>query len=169
VGEVAVTQAGSERLDELEPLWQAMHAHHRSVAGHLEEVAAFRSDEESWRRRRAHYERVLGEPDTFLLLAERDGRAVGCALVVVAGTEASIEVGERVADLDTLSVLPEERGRGLGGRLLDEVYAELRRRGIGELSLAVMEGNDDARRFYARRGLVPYLTFLIGPVPEDSP
>jgi GNAT superfamily N-acetyltransferase len=74
-----------------------------------------------------------------------------------------------VADLDTLSVLPEERGNGLGGRLLDEAYAELRRRGIGELALAVMEGNDDARRFYARRGLVPYLTYLIGPVPPAAP
>ena len=63
-----------------------------------------------------------------------------------------------MADLDTFSVLPEERGRGLGGRLLDEVYAELRRRGIGELALAVMEGNDDAVRFYERRGLIPYLT-----------
>jgi ribosomal protein S18 acetylase RimI-like enzyme len=169
VGEVVITRAGDERVDDLEPLWQAMHAHHRAVAGHVEEVAAFRSPGNSWRRRRAHYERVLAEPDTFLLLAERDGRAVGCALVVVGGTEASIEVGERVADLDTLSVLPEERGQGLGGLLLDEVYAELRRRGIRELSLAVMEGNEDALRFYARRGLVRYLTFLIGPVPEESP
>ena len=110
-----------------------------------------------------------GAPAHLLLLAERDGRAVGCALVVVGGTEASIEVGEHVADLDTLSVLPEERGLGLGGRLLEEVYAELRRRGIGELSIAVMEGNDDARRFYARRGVVPYLTFLIGRVPPEAP
>jgi ribosomal protein S18 acetylase RimI-like enzyme len=169
VGDVAIRRAGPERIDELEPLWQAMHAHHRSVAGHLAAVAPFRSPEDSWRRRCAHYERVLAEPDTFLLLAEREGRPVGCALVVVKGTEASLEVGERVADLDTLSVLPEERGRGLGGRLLDEVYDELRRRGIRELALAVMEGNDDAVRFYERRGLVPYLTYMIGPVPQESP
>ncbi|HXV32865.1 MAG TPA: GNAT family N-acetyltransferase [Gaiellaceae bacterium] len=167
MGEVEIVGAGPERLDDLEPLWQAMHAHHESVAGHLEAVAPFRSPEDSWRRRRAHYERVLADPETFLLLAERDGRAVGCALVLVKGTEASLEVGERVADLDTLSVLPEERGRGLGGRLLDAVDAELRRRGIGELSLAVMVGNDDAVRLYERRGLVPYLTFLIGPVPPE--
>jgi len=168
VGDVAITRAGAERIDDLEPLWQAMHAHHRSVAGHLEAVAPFRSPEESWRRRRAHYERVLAEPDTFLLLAERNGRAVGCALVLVTGTQASLEVGERVADLDTFSVLPDERGQGLGGRLLDEVYAELRRRGIGELALVVMEGNDDAVRFYERRGLIPYLTFMIGPVPPEA-
>jgi ribosomal protein S18 acetylase RimI-like enzyme len=167
VDEVEIRLAGPERLDDIEPLWQAMHAHHRSVAGHLAAVAQFRSPEESWRRRRAHYERVLAEPETFLLLAEREGRPVGCALVLITGTEATLEVGERVADLDTISVLPEERGRGLGGRLLDAVYGELRSRGIGELALAVMEGNDDAVRFYERRGLVPYLTFMIGPVPPE--
>lgn len=160
--------AGAERLEDLEPLWRALHAHHRSVAGHLTAVAPFRSEEESWQRRRAHYERVLADPDTFLLLAQRDGRPVGCALVRVTGTEATLEVGERGAELDTISVLPEERGRGLGGGLMDAVDAELRRRGIGELSLAVMAGNDDAVRFYERRGLVPYLTFMIGRVPTEA-
>jgi GNAT superfamily N-acetyltransferase len=169
MGEIAIGRAGTERLDDLEPLWQAMHAHHGSVAGHLAVVADFRSPEESWRRRRAHYERVLADPDTLLLLAERDGRPVGCALVVLQGTEASLEVGERVAELDTLSVLPEERGRGLGGLLMDAVEAELRRRGIEQLSLAVMAGNEPAERFYQRRGLVPYLTFMIGPVPPEAP
>jgi hypothetical protein len=41
---------------------------------------------------------------------------------------------------------------------MDAVYAELRRRGIDELSLAVMAGNDDAVRFDERRGLVHYLS-----------
>jgi ribosomal protein S18 acetylase RimI-like enzyme len=168
VAEVEITLAGAERLDDLEPLWRALHSHHRSVAGHLTAVAPFRSAEESWQRRRAHYERVLADPDTFLLLAERGGRPVGCALVRLGGTEATLEVAERVADLDTISVLPGERGQGLGGRLMDAVYAELRRRGVGELSLAVMAGNDDAVRFYERRELVPYLTFMIGRVPPEA-
>jgi GNAT superfamily N-acetyltransferase len=45
---------------------------------------------------------------------------------------------------------------GLAGyALLDEVDAELARRGIRDLMIGVMEGNDDARRLYERRGLVP--------------
>jgi ribosomal protein S18 acetylase RimI-like enzyme len=168
VAEVEITLAGAERLDDLEPLWRALHARHRSVDGHLATVAPFRSGEESWQRRRAHYERVLADPDTFLLLAERGRRPVGCALVRVGDTAATLQLGERVAELDTISVLPDERGQGLGGRLMDAVYAELRRRGIGELELAVMAGNDDAVRFYERRGLVPYLTFMIGRVPPED-
>ena len=39
--------------------------------------------------------------------------------------------------------------------LLDAVDAELARRGVRDLMIGVMEGNDDARRLYERRGLVP--------------
>jgi ribosomal protein S18 acetylase RimI-like enzyme len=165
MAEIEITRAGAERIDEVEPLWHAMHRHHRSVAGHLTDVAPFRSDGESWVRRRAFYERLLARPDSFLLLAERDGRLVGYAAVAVGGTEATLEVGERVGSLESLSVLPEERGQGLGGRLMDAVFEELRRLGVEEISLAVMEGNDDAWRFYERLGLVPYLRLTIGRVP----
>jgi ribosomal protein S18 acetylase RimI-like enzyme len=165
VAKIEIMRAGAERIDDVEPLWHAMHRHHRSVAGHLEAVAPFRSDEESWVRRRAFYERLLAQPESFFLLAERDGRLVGYAAVAVGGTEASLVVGRRVGSLESLSVLPEERGQGLGGRLMEAVFEELRRLGVEEISLAVMEGNDDAWRFYERLGLVPYLRLTIGRVP----
>jgi ribosomal protein S18 acetylase RimI-like enzyme len=165
VAKIEIMRAGAERIDDVEPLWHAMHRHHRSVAGHLEAVAPFRSDEESWVRRRAFYERLLAQPESFLLLAERDGRVVGYAAVAVGGTEASLVVGRRVGSLESLSVLPEQRGQGLGGRLMEAVFEELRRLGVEEISLAVMEGNDDAWRFYERLGLVPYLRLTIGRVP----
>jgi ribosomal protein S18 acetylase RimI-like enzyme len=165
VPEIVITRAGAERIDDVEPLWHAMHGHHRSVAGHLTAIASFRSDDESWVRRRAFYERLLARPDSFFLLAGRDGRLVGYAAVAVGGTEATLEVGERVGSLESLSVLPEERGQGLGGRLMDAVFEELRRLGVEEITLAVMEGNDDAWRFYERLGLVPYLRLTIGRVP----
>ena len=163
--EIGILRAGAERIDDVEPLWHAMHQHHRAVAGHLATVAPFRSDDESWVRRRAFYERLLAQPDSFFLLAERDGRPVGYAAVAVGGTEASLVVGERVASLESLSVLPEERGQGLGRRLMDAVFEELRRLDVEEISLAVMEGNDDAWRFYERLKLVPYLRLTIGRVP----
>ena len=163
--EIGILRAGAERIDDVEPLWHAMHQHHRAVAAHLAAVAPFRSDDESWVRRRAFYERLLAQPDSFFLLAERDGRPVGYAAVAVGGTEASLVVGERVASLESLSVLPEERGQGLGRRLMDAVFEELRRLDVEEISLAVMEGNDDAWRFYERLKLVPYLRLTIGRVP----
>ena len=165
---VVISRAGPDRLDVLEPLWKAMHSHHRSVAPHLEEIAPIRSDDDSWARRRLHYQRVLNDPDTFAFLAERDGRAVGYAVVKITGTESTLAVGDRVAELDSLSVLPEERGNGLGGALMDAVDDELRRRGIREISLAVMEGNHGAAHFYERRGFIPYLRFMLAQVPRHS-
>ena len=163
--EIAITRAGAERIDDLEPLWHAMHRHHRSVAGHLTAVAPFRSDDESWVLRRAFYERLLARPDSFFLLAERDGSLVGLRRRRRVGNRGDLEVGERVGELESLSVLPEERGNGLGGRLMDAVFEELRRLGVEEITIAVMEGNADAARFYERRGLVPYLRWTIGRVP----
>src|SRR5438270_445963 len=49
----------------------------------------------------------------------------------------------------------DHRGRGLGGRLLDAVDAELAARWIRDLKVAVMAGNEAAQRFYERCGLRP--------------
>ena len=38
---------------------------------------------------------------------------------------------------------------------MDTVDAELDRRGIGDVAVAVMTGNDDAQRLYERRGFQP--------------
>ena len=53
----------------------------------------------------------------------------------------------------TLSVAPGSRGGGIGTALMDAVDAELERRGVHSLEIAVMAGNDRARAFYERRGL----------------
>jgi len=165
VPEIVISRAGADRIDDVGPLWQALHQHHRSVAGHLTAVAPFRSDDDSWLRRRAFYERLLARPDSFFLLAEREGRLVGYAAVSIGGTEATLGVGDRVGSLESLSVVPEERGQGLGRRLMEAVFEELRQLGVEEITLAVMEGNDDAWRFYERLGLVPYVRLTIGRVP----
>ena len=114
--EVRLTRAGAERLAEIEPLWKALPDHHAAVApklgGHLA-----RSPEEAWARRRIKYEAWLGDPDTFLLFAERAeraGRPVGYALVTLGEGPQGWPTGERLADVQTLSVVPDARGEGVG-------------------------------------------------------
>jgi ribosomal protein S18 acetylase RimI-like enzyme len=75
--------------------------------------------------------------------------------------------GERVADLMTLVVLPEARGRGVGSSLVESVYRELRGRGVRELAISVVHNNDDALRFYRRHArFEPIVVTLLGRVPE---
>lgn len=77
-------------------------------------------------------------------------------------------MGDRIADVQTLSVLPEAREQRVGTRLMDAVEDELRRRGIRELRLLVLSGNDAATRFYERRGMATISHVMLGTVDGGS-
>lgn len=148
-------------MDELEPLWKALHEHHAAVAPELAGLKA-RSSDESWVRRRAAYNAWLKEPGAFGMIAERGGEAVGYAIVRLRRAITGWSSGERVAVLESLSVLPKKRGEGVGAALLDAVERELACRGVEELLVGVIRQNERAIRFYERRGLTPYLVYFLG-------
>jgi ribosomal protein S18 acetylase RimI-like enzyme len=143
--------AGPERIDELRPLWLELHHHHQAVS----RVQPFVDDETSWAARRRSYVATF-DHGGFALVAEEDGALAGYAMVRLhEGPDDSWAFEQRYAEVWTLVVAERARGRGIGSALLDAVDVELARRGIHDLVIGVMEGNDDARRLYERRGLVP--------------
>jgi len=158
--ELRITPGGREDLQRLEPVWLALQAYHVEITPQLGDAPAC-SPAEAWRRRRAKYERWLEEPETFVLLAERAGRAVGYAFVTVGAGFASWGE-ERLADLQTLSVVEEERGRGVGTALMDAVDERLAELGVRELKLTAANANAGAQRFYERRGLRPSFVVFFG-------
>ncbi len=160
---VHVVRAGAEQVADLERLWMALQRHHADLVEALPELTA-RSLEESWDRRRAAYATWLAEPDAFVLLAELGGEPAGYALVRIVDGFHSFGPDERLASVETLSVRPEARGRGVGSALMDAVERELAEVGIGRLKLAVVDGNEEALRFYAGRGLSAVSHVLIGRV-----
>lgn len=145
-------------LDVLEPLWIALHRHHRQVMPARMLVA---DDAVSWQRRRELYRDWLAAGDALVLLAERDGEALGYAVAHLQdGPDDTFAVGRRYAELYSLSVAPSARGERIGTRLLDELDRQLDELGIEDLVVAVMSDNTDALRFYERRGLRPTETYL---------
>jgi GNAT superfamily N-acetyltransferase len=146
-----IALAGLERVDELRPLWLQLHHHHASVS----RVQPFVDDATSWTVRRKGYVEILGAGG-FVLVAEDDDGLSGYALVKIhEGGDDSWALAERWGEVWTLVVDERRRGGGIGGALLDAVDAELAARGVHDLMIGVMEGNDAARRLYERRGLVP--------------
>ena len=146
-----IALAGPERLDELGPLWLQLHHHHARVS----RVQPFVDDETSWAARRRSYVEAF-ETGGFALVAEEDGRLLGYAMVRIhEGPDDSWALGDRYGEVWTVFVTEHARGGGVGSALLDAVDAELASRGIRDLMIGVMEGNDGARRLYERRGLVP--------------
>jgi ribosomal protein S18 acetylase RimI-like enzyme len=144
-------------LDLIAPLWNALREHHVKVTPQLGEP---RSRDESWQRRRSEYETWLGDEDSFVLLAERLGAGVGYAMVHVRSGSPTWPLSERAGEIETLSVLPDERGQGTGSALLEAVRDELGGHGISELSLHVMHTNKDAMRFYERHGFETYALWV---------
>jgi len=141
----------ADELDALEPLWLALHRHHRTV---LPERLLVADDARSWQGRRDVYRTWLESGTALALLAERDGRLVGYAFAhLIDGPDETFAVGRRYAELYSLAVVPEARGGGIGTRLLDELDRQLAAESIADLTVAVMTDNLAARRFYERRGL----------------
>ncbi len=164
-----IVRAGSERIAELQPLWESLSRHHAEVAPELAKVLGeVRAAQDSWEVRRALYEEWLAGPDAFALIAEEDSAPVGYAVVQVRGPEETWATGGRVAELQTLAVLPGHRGQGIGTALVERMHEELRRMDVGHFVVAVIASNADSVRFYERLGLTRFLITYAGRVPAAS-
>jgi ribosomal protein S18 acetylase RimI-like enzyme len=159
---ISISRVGPERIDDFEPLYDSLRAHHDAIAPEIG-GAPTRGAAESWRRRRAAYERWLAEPGAFALLAERGGAPLGFAVVTVEPGIDSWDSGERIGEVHDIAVLPEARGSGLGGELLARTREELAAGGCRFYRLMVLAGNDAAVRFYEREGLTTVVTQMLGP------
>lgn len=150
----AVRHGSLDDLELLAPLWVAVHHHH--IAS-MPELAPYVDDAETWSKRRELYRELLAKPDTILLIATADGQAIGYGLAHVMHVEDTWipdtwQTGRRIGEIESVSVLPEHRGSGLGSQLLEELEARLAAVGVDDLILGVLPGNADAIRLYERRG-----------------
>jgi GNAT superfamily N-acetyltransferase len=152
--ELRYVEDGGE-LDALEPLWNALQEHHVVVTPELDQQTPGRELGEAWRVRRSKYARWIEEPETFIVLAEEGGAPVGYAFVTVGPPYASWDSGKAVAVLETLSVLPQHRGRGIGTDLIEAAWSRLAERGVESMAITTTKTNAGARRFYEREGFHP--------------
>lgn len=98
-------------------------------------------DDDAWRARAAA---AADSNDQFQVMAWDGARPVAMAGALLSGPDVALMVAVHVA--------PDRRGRGLLGRLVDEVAAWATERGAGSLSLLVHEHNPRAAAAYRRLG-----------------
>jgi GNAT superfamily N-acetyltransferase len=167
--EIELRYAGTvAELDAVEPLWNALHAHHEKISPMLGERTPKREAGDAWPTRRAKYERWLTDPDTFFVLAETAGEPVGYAFVTVGLGYASWQTSERLAELETLSVLPERRGNGIGAALIDAVWKRLAELGVADMQITTTRTNVDSHRFYEREGFQQRFVVYHGKAPAEK-
>ncbi len=141
-----------EELADLEPVWNALQAHHTEITPDLGSQTPKRSLADAWRIRRSKYEHWLDDPDTFFVVAETNGKPVGYAFVTIGLPYAGWATGDRLAELETLSVLAEHRGAAIGAALLDAVWRRLDELGVEDMAITTTVTNVNAQRFYERHG-----------------
>jgi GNAT superfamily N-acetyltransferase len=168
VAEPAVISLPEERFEDLAPLWRVLYEHHCALAPHLRDREV--PFERAWETRRGlDREWLRAEPHSFVLAAQDAGRLIGYAFVRVRsghGVAAAWSASHPLAELVTLVVVPDARGRGVGSMLLDAVEARLRELGVEDMAIAVLTTNAHAARLYERRGAVPFVTQFVQRVPH---
>jgi len=81
--------------------------------------------------------------DTDLYVAELEDRIVGYAACWTVIDQ---------SELGNVAVVPDARGRGVGGALVETVIERVKERGAHELFLEVRESNGVAQSIYRNRG-----------------
>jgi ribosomal protein S18 acetylase RimI-like enzyme len=99
---------------------------------------------------------LRAHPKHLVLFAIIEARPVG---VAVCFEGYSTFAARPLLNLHDLAVLPEYRGRGIGGALLEGVCAAARERGCCKVTLEVLARNEPARRLYAQAGFGPWEEF----------
>jgi ribosomal protein S18 acetylase RimI-like enzyme len=94
------------------------------------------------------------DAEGLILVAESSGEIVGyCTLLTRLNTaDVRDEVYYEYAKVGDIGVLESHRGKGIGAMMLRECETRAKSVGIKWISLGVLAGNADARRFYAANG-----------------
>lgn len=140
-----------------------MVAHHRAVVGGAWPV---RDEQGAWERRRAEYVDWLSSGEGTMLAAlpagDPEAAPLGYAMLLPNPVGATWDLGARVGEIESLSVAPAARGRGVGTALLDAARERFRAQGIEFWSVAVVEANEGAVRLYERARFASYYRHLLG-------
>ncbi|WP_030543706.1 GNAT family N-acetyltransferase [Streptomyces albus] len=100
---------------------------------------------------RAALDQLTADPNQYLIVAAReDGRPVGTLqLTIIPGLSRR---GTTRSVIEAVRVHADERGSGLGTRLIEWAIEESRRRGCGLVQLTSDATRTDAHRFYEKLG-----------------
>ena len=152
-------------LDAVRPAWLALASYLAEIDADL---AAPRVEPELWERRRAQYRRWLTDhPAAGIFVAREDGKVAGYAMLRASPSWGWRTTPGPIGELETLSVLPDARGHGIGSALWEACAERLRSFGSTDAIVVVATRNAGARRFYEREGWVPFSSgWWLSPVPD---
>ena len=134
-----ITPLSSSRLAEIIPLLDGLSAYHNRVAASFAGIYPLEANQ----ARLARLAEKLDSGKSRLAGICSEGRLAGMALISLEAAYGSIDI---------LYVEETFRQRGLGRRLMDWCLAEFANNRIALVDIAVVHGNEQAEKFYAKFG-----------------
>jgi GNAT superfamily N-acetyltransferase len=93
---------------------------------------------------------IISNPEIGLIfVARQDSQIVGMVSLLYT---ISTSLGERVALLEDMVVLPNARGNGVGSHLIEQAIHFARTNGCKRITLLTDRTNESAQRFYQKHG-----------------
>jgi ribosomal protein S18 acetylase RimI-like enzyme len=153
VSGVSIRLATPEDADEIARLHVATSlAAYRPILGEEYSEGELQERIEVWRRMLlGDYSLAMMPPEKTYVATTPDDRIAGFCAVGPSRDEDADGIGE----VFLLYVAPDHWGRGISERLFEAGTVYLRERGFVTMTLWVLEGNDRARGFYAKKGWAP--------------
>jgi GNAT superfamily N-acetyltransferase len=96
------------------------------------------------------FARIMESPDNQLFVATLKGAVVGTFQVTI--IPGLVGGGRLRAKFESVHVLPDHRGRGLGARMIAHAIEVAKRRGVAIIELSSNKKRLAAHRFYERLG-----------------
>jgi ribosomal protein S18 acetylase RimI-like enzyme len=161
--DVRIETGSIDDVPTLRDLWVAVHRHHEAS---MPQLAPYVGDDRTWEVRSELYRDLLGRPGSVLLVArDAGGTVIGYGVAFVSPAEQTWladtwVTGSSVGEIESLAVAPEQRGRGVGSRLLDGLHERLSPPGADDVVIGVLPGNEGARRLYESKGYTPTWLYL---------
>jgi GNAT superfamily N-acetyltransferase len=158
-----IVELGVGDVDLVEGLWKEMVGHHRELTGGTYPV---RDTETAWRRRREQYVEWLRRGDSHLYVVPGEGAQapLGYAFLRVDSSGPTWNLGDRVGDLESLSVTAAARGLGVGTLLIAHCRDHLRAVGAIWWSVSVVSANEGAIDLYEREGFRDFWRTMTAPI-----
>lgn len=110
---------------------------------------------------RGQLREIIGDDSRPIFVAKQDGEVCGYAFCVIKDADfATTMKPHKSVYIDDFCVDSSARGRGIGKSLFEFVKKWAKSIGCADITLAVWEGNGNARAFYDKMGMTPRETIM---------
>ena len=158
-----IDRAHVRDISRVKPLWKQMVTDYAAISGGVWTVL---EPNEAWQRRMQEYLSWINDASGVILIATSrapgpDGESVesvvGYASLRFVSSGSTFDTGETHGELESLVVLPEYRGQGIGYALMSACSKELARREIHHWSMSTLADNKAALALARKAGFAPFM------------